>query len=134
MRRPVEPSRGLCSWPSIGTRYFARPRAHIPIRVGEVVIPERIVHGVGLFIFGYMGMFLAGTLVMTLTGLDTVTSLSAVATTMGGVGPGLNVVGPAANFASISGLGKLVLSALMWFGRLEILTCLILFFPSTYRS
>ncbi len=113
---------------------IGHPRSNVPLRVGSVIFSEDIVKGVGVFIFGYLGLFLVATFVMTLTGLDTVSSLSSVATTMGGVGPGLNVVGPASNFASLNVTGKLILSLLMWLGRLELITGLVLFFPSTYRT
>jgi trk system potassium uptake protein TrkH len=49
------------------------------------------------------------------------------------VGPGLNMVGPSLNFDSINVPGKLILSFLMWFGRLELITGLVLFLPSTYK-
>jgi len=112
---------------------IGHPKANTPLRVGKVIFSEDIVKGVGVFIFGYLGLFLVATFVMTLTGLDGVSSLSSVATTMGGVGPGLNVVGPASNFASLNIPGKLILSSLMWIGRLELITALVLFFPSTYK-
>ena len=113
---------------------IGHPRSKIPLRIGNVVFSERIVRSVGVFIFGYLSIFLLGSFMMTLTGLDVVSSLSAIATTMGGVGPGLNVIGPAQNFAEISVVGKLLLCFFMWLGRLELITGLILFFPSSYRS
>lgn len=113
---------------------IGHPRAKVPLRINKVIFSERIVRSVGVFIFGYLSIFLIGSFLMTLTGLDIVSSLSALATTMGGVGPGLNVIGPAQNFAEISVTGKLMLCFFMWLGRLEIITGLVLFFPSSYRT
>lgn len=112
---------------------IGHPKAAIPIRAGEVVFNEGIVRSVGIFIFGYLALFMFASFIMTLVGLDVVSAISSVATTMGGVGPGLNVVGPGSNFAGVNVPGKIILSFLMWFGRLELITGLVLFFPSTYK-
>lgn len=112
---------------------IGHPKATIPLRVGSVIFNERIVRGVGIFIFGYLAIFVFASFVMTLVGLDPVSALSSVSATMGGVGPGLGMVGPGANFADVNVPGKLILSFLMWFGRLEMITGLVLFFPSTYK-
>lgn len=114
-------------------RRIGHPHASLPLRVGRVIFSERIVKGVGIFIFGYLGMFIFASFIMTLVGLDAVSAVSSVATTMGGVGPGLNMLGPASNFASLNVPGKLILSFLMWFGRMEMITALVIFFPSTYK-
>jgi trk system potassium uptake protein TrkH len=104
------------------------------VRAGGMVISEDIVKGVALFIFAYVSIFAFSSFLMTLTGLDIVEALSAVATTMGGVGPGLNSIGPAMNFASVSDVGKIILSVLMWIGRLELITCFVLISPSSYKT
>jgi len=113
---------------------IGHPRSNMPLRIGNVIFSEAIVKGVGVFIFGYLAMFVVASFVMTLVGLDAISAISSVATTMGGVGPGLNLIGPSANFAAVNIPGKLILSFLMWFGRLELITGLVLFFPSTYRQ
>ncbi|MGA1819458.1 MAG: TrkH family potassium uptake protein [Thermoplasmatota archaeon] len=113
---------------------IGHPRSNPPLRVGNVIFSEGIVKGVGVFIFGYLAMFVVASFIMTLVGLDPLSAISSVATTMGGVGPGLNLIGPAANFSTVNVPGKLILSFLMWFGRLELITGLVLFFPSTYRQ
>jgi trk system potassium uptake protein TrkH len=115
-------------------RRLGHPRAKIPLRLGGVVFNERIVRSVGVFIFGYLSIFLVGTFLMTLTGLDVISSLSALATTLGGVGPGLNELGPAKNFANVSIVGKFLLCFFMWLGRLELFTALVVFVPWTYRN
>ncbi len=114
-------------------RRIGRPKAHLPLRVGGIVLPESIVKSVGLFVFVFLITFLLGSFTLTLTGLDIVTSMSAVATTLGNVGPGLNIIGPTANFHSLTDPAKIILSMLMWLGRLELVACLLLFLPSTYK-
>ncbi len=115
-------------------RGIGHPKSMIPLRVGGVVFSERIVRSVGIFVFGYLSIFLVGTFFMTLTGLDMVSSLSALATTMGGVGPGLNLLGPAMNFSEVSIPGKYLLSFFMWIGRLELFTAFVLFMPDSYKN
>ncbi|MCD6461153.1 MAG: TrkH family potassium uptake protein [Thermoplasmata archaeon] len=110
------------------------PRAVIPIRLGDHVISEEIAKKVGVFFFAYLLVFFISSLVMTFFGLDIPSAISAVATTMGGVGPGIGMVGPAKTFSFISGAGKIYLSLCMWVGRLEIFSAIILFFPSTYKE
>ena len=75
----------------------------------------------------------ASSFVISLTGPDALSSIASVAATLGNVGPGLGMVGPTSNYASLHYSAKVILSVLMWFGRLEIFTCLIFLNPSLYR-
>lgn len=111
-----------------------RPRAVMPIILGGKTLSEDVVRNISSFFLLYLVTFAAATVLLSFTGLDGVTSSTAVATTMGTVGPGLGGVGPAHTFAHISPLGKILLSMCMWVGRLEVFTCLILFLPGTYKS
>ena len=113
---------------------IGHPKVVKPIIIGGLVISEKIVKMIGMFVFGYMTTLIIGTFLLSITGLDFVSSFSAAATTLGGVGPGLNVVGPWSNYSSLTGGAKVILIILMWLGRLELVTGLILFLPSTYRK
>ena len=74
------------------------------------------------------------TLVLAAMGLDLVTALSSAATAVGNVGPGLGeIVGPAGNFAPLPDAAKLVLSAAMILGRLELFTVFVLCDPQFWR-
>lgn len=66
--------------------------------------------------------------------IDMVSAASAVATTLGNVGPGFNRFGPTDDYSEIPGLGKLVLIVCMWIGRLEILTVLVLLIPDFWKN
>ena len=66
-------------------------------------------------------------------GMDLVTALSASIATLGNVGPGLGIVGPLANFDAIPDMGKLVLIANMWIGRLEVFTVIVLLTPAFWK-
>jgi trk system potassium uptake protein TrkH len=112
---------------------LGHPRSSIPLRVANVILNEKIVRGVGLFIFAYLSIFIVSSFVISLTGPDALSSIAAVAATLGNVGPGLGIVGPTSNYSSLHYSAKVILSILMWFGRLEIFTCLIFLNPAIYR-
>jgi len=79
---------------------------------------------VGVFAVLYAGM-----------GLDFVTALSASATALGNVGPGIGgIIGPSGNFATLPDAAKWALSFQMMLGRLELFTVLVLFRPEFWRS
>ncbi|MFV0346319.1 MAG: TrkH family potassium uptake protein [Bacteroidales bacterium] len=86
------------------------------------------------FILLYMVVFVAGTLVVMVSGLDVVSAASSVATSMAGIGPGLGSVGPTSNFANIPEVTKVILPIIMIIGRLEIYTFLILFGKSYWKT
>ena len=85
------------------------------------------------FMITYFLIFCISTFFMTLLGLDFSTSAGSVATTMGGIGPGFGMTGPASNFYLIPVAGKWLLSFLMILGRLELFTVLVIFHPAFWR-
>jgi trk system potassium uptake protein len=85
------------------------------------------------FIVLYLFIFVLGTIILVVTGVDPVSASSSVATCMAGIGPGLGTVGPMSNFAHLPELGKVVLSLLMIIGRLEILTVFTIFTRTFWR-
>ena len=78
------------------------------------------------FVGCYVLILLGATLVISLDDFSFATSFSSALTCISNVGPGLEVVGPMGNFAAFSPLSKLVMSACMVIGRLEIMPILIL--------
>jgi trk system potassium uptake protein TrkH len=79
------------------------------------------------FVVLYMFLFVLGTIVVIITGVDALTASSSVATCMAGIGPGIGTVGPMSNFAHMPEVSKVVLSLLMIIGRLEIITVFTIF-------
>jgi trk system potassium uptake protein TrkH len=115
-------------------RQAIHPRAVMPIKLGGITIPERVVRTVAVFFFIYIFIFIIVTVVITSMGLDIITSSSAVAATLGNVGPGLAGVGPSVTYTVIPDVGKFLLAICMWLGRLEIFAGLMLFFPTSYKK
>ncbi len=109
-------------------------RAVLPIRIGDHVVPENVVRSALIFVATYLGCAAAGTMYMLGLGLDMISAVSAVAATLGNIGPGLGTVGPMLNFALIPWSGKILLTFLMLLGRLEIFTVLVILSPSFWRK
>jgi len=81
-----------------------------------------------------VGLFAVSAVVLSGMGVDFMTAISAVAATLGNIGPGLGMVGPVDNFAAIPYMGKWLLIWCMLLGRLEIYTVIILIVPEFYRK
>lgn len=110
------------------------PQMVVPITInGKIVAPE-IVSGVASFYFLYVLTFIIGSLLISLEGLDLISSMSSVAATLGNIGPGFGAVGPSRTFASFSGASKLLFSLFMLLGRLELFTLLSILTPSFWRE
>ena len=106
------------------------PNRVAPIRFNDGPVEEDTIVSILSFLTMFTVSVLAGALLLSFTGLDFITALSAATTAICNVGPGIgDIVGPAGNFESLSSFAKLVLSFLMILGRLEIFTVLILFSP-----
>jgi trk system potassium uptake protein TrkH len=105
------------------------PSAVLPVRLNKKAVPSQITYNVKAFMIIYFMVFLAGSLLMDALGNDFLTSIGAVATCLGNIGPGIGPVGPVDNFAHLSVFAKWLLSFLMLLGRLELFTVLILFSP-----
>lgn len=108
------------------------PSAEIPVRVGGKTIEPRVVDAVWGFFALYVGCFVLMYLALALTGLDLMTSFSAVAACINNLGPGLSAV--ASNYAGLNDPAKWILCFAMLLGRLEIFTLLVLFSAAYWRK
>ncbi|HUE96967.1 MAG TPA: TrkH family potassium uptake protein [Longimicrobiaceae bacterium] len=114
-------------------RKYVHPRAVLVTKVAGVPVQADVMLNVFAFMILYVGLFGAGTLVLAGAGLSLVGAAGAAATAISNVGPGLQEVGPTANYAFLPGWGKLVMAVLMLVGRLEIYTVLLLFHPGMWK-
>jgi len=113
---------------------LVHPRAVAPVKLGGKVISQGTLNGILSLFFLYIGLFVLASLALSFLGSDILTSVSAVAATLGNVGPGLGEVGPMDNFAHLPAASKWILTACMLFGRLEIYTLMVLLFPEFWRK
>ena len=120
-------------------RRVIHPKGIFVVRLGRDVVPDQIVQSVQSFFLLYMFIFMTGTLAFGIitdvagAGFDLVSSASAVASSVGNVGPGLGAVGPTSNYVLVPGAGKWLLSFLMIVGRLEIFPVILLFTRELWR-
>lgn len=118
----------------IELKRLIHPRAVIPVRFNNGTVANDIISNVLAFFLFYIFVFVVGTIIMSLIGLDFLTAMGATATSLGNVGPAIAGVGPTLNFANVPDIGKWVLSFLMLMGRLELFTVLIIFSPAFWQK
>lgn len=108
------------------------PRAVVQIRLGNKTVPVGIMSATTAFFFSYITLYAVGVLLISLDNIDFISAASAAAACIGNVGPGFGFVGPMCNYSGLSDFSKMVLSALMLFGRLEIFTILAVLSPGAW--
>ncbi len=108
------------------------PSALVTVKIGNKPVPDHVINAVwgffSLYILSYVGLSIA----VTATGVDLITAFSAVTACLNNLGPGLGAV--AENYALLNPVTKLILTATMLLGRLEIFTLLVLLTPAFWRS
>lgn len=114
------------------TKYL-HPRAVMVTKMSGMPVQTQVMLNVFAFMILYVGLFGVGTLLMAGTGLSLASAAGAAATAISNVGPGLDQVGPTANFGFLPGWGKVVMMVLMLVGRLEIYTVLLLLHPGLWK-
>jgi trk system potassium uptake protein TrkH len=116
-----------------------RPEVVMPIRLSGAVVDERTLRAIVAFILLYLGLFVVGAGIIAVDAsiqgpaLLPIDAISAAAATLGNVGPAAGPAGPMDSYAPFSDLSKLVMVALMWLGRLELLPVIVLFTRSYWR-
>ncbi|MEW5980293.1 MAG: TrkH family potassium uptake protein [Acidobacteriota bacterium] len=109
-------------------------RQVVTIRIGTAVVSNSALASLlNLVLLGLMFNF-GASLLLAASGLDLLTSFSAVPACMFSVGPALGSVGPAENYAHLSAFAKWVLSVAMLVGRVEFYTALVLLTPAFWRK
>jgi len=124
---------GLRALASVFVRQLHPHALSQPTRYAGKRVPDDVLAGIWAFITAYFLIAAVAAGIVAASGYDLVTSIAAAATTLGNVGPGLGQIGPTETFAHFPGHVKLVLSAAMLAGRLEIFTILIVFHPVFWR-
>ena len=110
------------------------PNAIVPVRLNGQVIPNQVVFSVLAFMSLYGASIIMMTMMLLFSGLDFMTSFSAVIACITSTGPGLNQVGPATTYESLSDIQIWILSLAMLLGRLEIFTVMVIFTPAFWRK
>lgn len=132
----IKVSRIIVVAKSIGKelRTLVHPKSVRKITVDNHVVEHETVRGINVFIAAYASIFVVSLLIIALDNQSFTTSFTAVASAINNIGPGLDAVGPTANFSILSPLSKFVLIFDMLAGRLEIFPMLVLFSKFTYKK
>ena len=110
------------------------PRGLHHVKIGENVISDEIVRStLGFYLF-YILIFSICAIAVSFDGVDFISSIAISASSIGNIGPGLGVIGPNSNWASLSNATKYISTFCMLLGRLEIFTVLILFSRTYWKS
>ncbi|HXW06667.1 MAG TPA: TrkH family potassium uptake protein [Vicinamibacterales bacterium] len=115
-------------------RRTIHPRGVLPVKLGGRVVPDDVMRGVLVFFLFYLLVFAVCAFVVVALGADLVTGITAAIATLGNTGPGFGAVGPMSHFGDLHPVSKIVLTAAMWIGRLEVLTVLALLRPEVWRT
>ena len=111
------------------------PRAIINLKYNNNKVEDKLIASIISFIYLYILIFFVLASLLTLTGLDFISSISGAASSLSNVGPGLgSEIGPNSNYSGIPNQSKWLLSFGMILGRLEIFAILIIFLPSFWRK
>ena len=111
------------------------PNSVIITKYNNHKISDDFMRSIIIFIFSFLFIFLIIAMLLSISGLDFVTSISGAASSISNVGPGLGeIIGPDGNYKSLPDISKWILATGMLLGRLELFAVLVLFFPSFWRN
>ncbi|HSB82484.1 MAG TPA: potassium transporter TrkG [Candidatus Methylomirabilis sp.] len=114
--------------------HLVHPKAVRTVRYNGRIVPPDVLSGIQSMVVLYMAVFALASLALAWLGEDTLTAISAVAATLGNIGPGLGTVGPYENYSQFSIAGKWVCTFCMLVGRLEVYSVVVLFIPEFWRK
>ena len=111
------------------------PKGIFILKYDQNSVDNKFIASIISFIYMYLVIFFTISALLSLTGLDFITSISGAATSISNVGPGLgSIIGPNGNFSSLPDVSKWILSLGMILGRLELFAILVLFLPSFWKN
>jgi trk system potassium uptake protein TrkH len=113
---------------------FIHPFAVKPMKIGDTVVSSNIVTSVTGFIFLYFISIVILVFMLLLSGMDFISAFSAIIACFNNAGPGLNQVGPATNYGSLSDIQTGICTFAMLLGRVQIFSIVILFVPEFWRK
>ncbi len=132
---------GKLLWREI--KQILHPRAVIPVKYGNRVVSEAALRGVLVFVLVFVAIFVAGTIFLLfdvaraggINGrpITAIEAMTAVAASLGNIGPGVGAFGPMDSFVGLPIPSKILLALLMWVGRLEVFPALVLFTIGFWR-
>ena len=115
-------------------KVLVHPKSTVKVKLNGRPLEHQTLRGITVFFVAYCLIFAGGLFVISLDNLDFTTNFTALAATLGNIGPGLGQVGPTGNFSCFSPLSTVILTLMMLIGRLEIFPILVLLSPKTWKK
>ena len=116
------------------------PEIVLPVRLNRRVVDERTLRAVSSFVLLYIGIFVLGAAALAIdaarTGLElsVLDAVSVSASMLSNVGPAFGIGGPLGSFEPFSDFSTVVMTGLMWLGRLEIVPIVVLLSRHYWRN
>lgn len=113
---------------------YTHPKSIVKIKMDDKPIEREVVRSANVYFITYMIIFVVSVFCLTFENIDLISIFTAVAATFNNIGPGLEMVGPTANFGHFSDFSKVVMIFDMLAGRLELFPLLMLFHPEVWKD
>lgn len=113
---------------------YLHPRSVKKIKLDGKPIEQDVMQAIHVYFITYFVIFIFSVLAISLEEKDLITNFTAVAATINNIGPGLEMVGPTANFGHFNIFSKWILMFDMLAGRLELFPMLMLFVPQVWQD
>ena len=113
---------------------YLHPKSIVKIKMDDKPIEHEVVRSANVYFITYMIIFVVSSFCLTFENIDLISIFTAVAATFNNIGPGLELVGPTANFGHFSDFSKYVMMFDMLAGRLELFPLLMLFHPELWKD
>ena len=113
---------------------YIHPKSISKIHMEGKPVEHEVIRATNVYMITFMVIFVVSTLLLSIEGKDLVTTFTATIATLNNIGPGLEMVGPAANFGHFNNFSKVILTLNMLIGRLELFPLLILFHPTLWKD
>jgi trk system potassium uptake protein TrkH len=115
-------------------KQMLRPNLITTIFIDRQKITNQVIASTTGFVFLYIFTIFAVMLYLFARGYDMLTAISTALATVGNIGPGFALTGPAQNYEFFSSIDKIVLSFAMIIGRLEFYTIFLLFSRNFWKK
>lgn len=113
---------------------YLHPRSVKKVKLDGKPVEHEVLRAINVYFITFFVIFVFSVLAVSLEEKDLVTNFTAVAATFNNIGPGLEMVGPTANYGHFNNFTKWVLIFDMLAGRLELFPLLMLFVPQIWKD
>ena len=115
-------------------RRAVNPRRVKCVKLDGAVIDKEIISTTSAYFVVYMFLTAISTFLIAFDNFDMTAAVTSSISCINNIGPGLSNTGMISHFADFSDFSKVILTADMLIGRLEIFPMIILFLPSTWKK